>query len=120
MSPQANIKRETVVTLLVHGAVAAVLFWFLAGYCPGAIDRLKNGGHFPTQFRVFVSMYYFVSPCFPFIIPIVAGLLWLDTRVFAFLYRRHGKVASQFWVWGIALVAALSVVFSIWALASAW
>ena len=120
MPPQLDIKRDTVVTLIVHGAVASVLFWFFAGYCPGAIDSLKNGSHFPTQFRVFVSVYHFLSPCFPFIIPIVAGLLWLDTRVFAFLYRQHGRMLSHFWLWGVTVAGALSIAFSIWALSSAW
>jgi len=115
MLPHPDIKRDTMVTLIVPGVVASALFWFLAGYCPGAIDSLKSGGHFPTQFRVFASVYNILRPCFPFIIPIVAGHASCCGSV-----PTDSRTLFQVWVWGVTLVGTLSITFSIWALSSAY
>ena len=120
MEPKPPIKREIVVALITHGAVATVLFWYFTGYCPPAINSLKNGGHFPTPFAVFMTIYNFVKPSFPFVIPIVAGMLWLDARILSFLHRQYGAVLSKIWMWSITVIGAFTIAWSIWALNTAW
>lgn len=114
----SQIKRAAIVNLVFHGAIALVLVWFLAYHCPVVIERLKNGGHFPPEFRAFMYFYNFVSPCF--ILPIGLALIWLDARVFSLLHRQHRGLASLFWFWGVPLALAFFMAFSVWALNSAW
>src|SRR5262245_9017265 len=116
-----QIKRAAIVNLVVHGVVGPMLVWFLAYHCSVVIHRLAfGGGHYPLQFRAFMSVYNFVRPCFTFIIPIALALLWLDARVFALLYRQHGRPVAFLWFCAIPLLSASFIAFSVWALKSAW
>ncbi|MBI4802266.1 MAG: hypothetical protein HY796_07045 [Elusimicrobia bacterium] len=104
----SKLKPSLILVIVVHAVF--LLFWgcILASALVSFGDVYKDFNiPIPVYTQFLLDLLRFSKRFPPVIVIFAAGALWLDAKLYSYLYRRFGRWAGLLWFWGLVALAPL-------------
>jgi len=112
------LKHKAKIAVIVHGILLVLLLLLLVFIVPLFQELFEgNSGSLPHPTQHVFRLSELVRQYIALVIPMTAGLLWLDARIYSRLVRRHGARPAKRWSWGVILTLIVPWLYCVWALA---